>query len=93
MKQSFYLKEPSWGETNFGCSFDNQLSGGWEKEVGGGKGGLQIDFEKAYDHVLEKKGFSIKWRSWVRGCLSSMSCVVLVNGNAKGWVKAIRGLR
>ena len=29
----------------------------------------------------------------MRGCLSSVSFVVLVNGNAKGWVKASRGLR
>ena len=62
---------------------------------------FKIDFEKAYDHVdwvfldhvLERKGFSVKCRSWMKGCLSSMSFVVLVNGNAKGWIKAPRGLR
>ncbi|RVX21695.1 Transposon TX1 uncharacterized 149 kDa protein [Vitis vinifera] len=62
---------------------------------------LKIDFEKAYDHVswdfldqvLEKKGFSPRWRKWMRGCLSSVSFAVLVNGNAKGWVKTFRGLR
>ncbi|RVW47791.1 Transposon TX1 uncharacterized 149 kDa protein [Vitis vinifera] len=62
---------------------------------------LKIDFEKAYDHVswdfldhvLEKKGFSPRWRKWMRGCLSSVSFAVLVTGNAKGWVKASRGLR
>ncbi|RVW74568.1 LINE-1 retrotransposable element ORF2 protein [Vitis vinifera] len=62
---------------------------------------FKIDFEKAYDHVkwdfldhvLEKKGFSSKWRSWMRGCLSSVSYAILVNGNAKGWVKAARSLR
>ena len=45
------------------------------------------------DHVLEKKGFSSKWRIWMTGCLSSVSYAILVNGNAKGWVKASRGLR
>ena len=45
------------------------------------------------DHVLEKKGFSPKWRKWMRSCLSSVSYAILVNGNAKGWVKASRGLR
>ena len=45
------------------------------------------------DHVLEKKGFSPKWRNWMRGCLSSVSYAILVNGNAKGWVKASKGLR
>ncbi|RVX08577.1 hypothetical protein CK203_014299 [Vitis vinifera] len=52
---------------------------------------LKIDFEKAYDHVswdfldhvLEKKGFSPRWRKWMRGCLSTVSFAVLVNGNAK----------
>ncbi|RVW96870.1 putative ribonuclease H protein [Vitis vinifera] len=40
-----------------------------------------------------KEGFSQKWRAWMRGCLSSSSFAILVNGNAKGWVKASRGLR
>ncbi|KAJ9697646.1 hypothetical protein PVL29_006989 [Vitis rotundifolia] len=73
-----------------------------EKRRSGEEGVVfKIDFEKAYDHVkwdfldhvLEKKGFSSKWRMWMRGCLSSVSYAVLVNGNAKGWVKAYRGLR
>ena len=41
---------------------------------------FKIDFEKYdhvdwgfWDHVLERKGFSAKWRSWMKGCLSSMS--------------------
>ena len=52
---------------------------------------FKIDFEKAYDHVLEKKGFSPRWRKWMSGCLSTVSYAVLVNRNAKGWVKASRG--
>ncbi|KAL6346450.1 hypothetical protein AAG906_033246 [Vitis piasezkii] len=39
------------------------------------------------------KGVHQKWRSWMRGCLSSSSFAILVNGNVKGWVKASRGLR
>ena len=62
---------------------------------------FKIDFVKAYDHidwgfldhVLERKGFSPKWRSWMRGCLSSTRFAILVNGSAKGWVAASRGLR
>ena len=62
---------------------------------------FKIDFEKAYDHVnwdfldhvLKMKGFRPRWRTWMRGCLSSISYAILVNGNAKGWVKASRGLR
>ncbi|RVW87868.1 Transposon TX1 uncharacterized 149 kDa protein [Vitis vinifera] len=73
-----------------------------EKRQSGEEGVVfKIDFEKAYDHVswdfldhvLEKKGFSPKWRKWMSGCLSTVSYAVLVNGNAKGWVKASRGLR
>ena len=62
---------------------------------------FKIDFEKAYDHVdwgfldhvLESKGFRPKWRSWMRGCLYSTGFAIHVNGSAKGWVKASRGLR
>ncbi|RVW69991.1 Transposon TX1 uncharacterized 149 kDa protein [Vitis vinifera] len=62
---------------------------------------LKLILKKAYDYVrwdfldqvLEKKGFSPKWRKWMSGCLSSVSYAVLVNGSAKGWVKASRGLR
>ncbi|RVW64329.1 Transposon TX1 uncharacterized 149 kDa protein [Vitis vinifera] len=73
-----------------------------EKRRSGEEGVVfKIDFEKAYDHVswdfwdhvLEKKGFSPRWRKWMSGCLSMVSYAVLVNGNAKGWVKASRGLR
>ena len=73
-----------------------------EKRRSGEEGVVfKIDFEKAYDHVnwdfldhvLDRKGFSPRWRSWMRGCLSSISYAILVNGNAKGWVKTTRGLR
>ncbi|RVX00013.1 putative ribonuclease H protein [Vitis vinifera] len=40
-----------------------------------------------------RKGFNPKWRSWMRGCLSSSSFAILVNGNANSWVKVSRGLR
>ncbi|RVW78844.1 hypothetical protein CK203_043107, partial [Vitis vinifera] len=52
-----------------------------EKKRSGEEGVVfKIDFEKAYDHVkwdfldhvLEKKGFSSKWRSWMRDVLSRM---------------------
>ena len=62
---------------------------------------FKINFEKAYDHVdwgflehvLERKGLSPKWRSWMRCCLSSTRFAILANGSAKGWIKASRGLR
>ena len=43
--------------------------------------------------MICKKAIAKGWRSWIRGCLSSSSFAILVNGNAKGWVKASRGLR
>ena len=60
-----------------------------------------ISFKKTYnlvdwdflDHVLGRKGFSLRWRSWTRGCLSSTTFAILVNGNARGWVKTLKGLR
>ena len=64
-----------------------------EKRRSGEEGVVfKIDFEKAYDHVdwdfldnvLERKGFSPRWRKWMRGYLSTVSFAVLVNGNAKG---------
>ncbi|RVW90278.1 Transposon TX1 uncharacterized 149 kDa protein [Vitis vinifera] len=73
-----------------------------EKKRSGEEGVVfKIDFEKAYDHVswnfldhvLEKKGFSPRWRKWMIGCLSSVSFAILVNGNVKEWVKASKGLR
>ena len=72
-----------------------------EKRRSGKEGVVfKIDFEKAYDHVswdfldhVSEKGFDPSWRKWISGCLSSVSYAVLVNGNAKGWVKASRGLR
>ena len=62
---------------------------------------FKINFEKAYDHVdwgildhvLERKSFSSKWRSWMRRCLYLTTFAISMNGNAKGWVKAYRGLR
>ncbi|RVX09479.1 Transposon TX1 uncharacterized 149 kDa protein [Vitis vinifera] len=45
------------------------------------------------DERRRKEGFSPRWRKWMSGCLSSVSYAILVNGSAKGWVKASRGLR
>ena len=49
----------------------------------------------AFLHLVkfERKGFSLRWRYWMRGCLSLATSAILVNGNAKAWVKAFRGLR
>ncbi|KAL5577599.1 hypothetical protein UlMin_019298 [Ulmus minor] len=62
---------------------------------------FKVDFEKAYDHVnwdfldfvLEKKGFGVRWRSWMRGCISSANFSIMINGKPRGRFGASRGLR
>ncbi|XP_062093360.1 uncharacterized protein LOC133799353 [Humulus lupulus] len=62
---------------------------------------FKIDFTKAYDCVdwdflelvLERKGFGEVWRTWMRGCLSSTSYSVFVNGRPRGKFKGYRGIR
>ena len=62
---------------------------------------FKIDFEKAYDFVewgfldfvLEKKGFGSLWRKWIRGCLSTVSFSVFINGRPRGKLKGSRRLR
>ena len=69
----------------------------------GNKEGLvfKIDFERAYDNVnwgyldfvLQKKNFGSKWRSWIKGCLSSVSFSLLINGRLRGKFRGFKGLR
>ncbi|KAL5567832.1 hypothetical protein UlMin_024407 [Ulmus minor] len=62
---------------------------------------FKVDFEKVYDHVnwdfldlvLEKKGFGARWRSWMRGCISSANFSIMINGKPRGRFGASRGLR
>ncbi|KAL5543250.1 hypothetical protein UlMin_010960 [Ulmus minor] len=45
------------------------------------------------DLVLEKKGFGVRWRSWMRGCISSANFSIMINGKPRGRFGASRGLR
>lgn len=47
-------------------------------------------FEKAYDYVrwsfffyymLDRCGFCAKWIPWMKGCVESVSMLVLINGS------------
>ncbi|GJT68519.1 putative RNA-directed DNA polymerase [Tanacetum coccineum] len=62
---------------------------------------FKADFEKAFDSVnwsflldiMSQMGFSAKWCSWIKGCLSSATVSILVNGSPSNEFKMERGLR
>lgn len=62
---------------------------------------LKVDFAKAYDTIecefvdkmLERFDFPILWRKWVKGCLSSTTASVLINGVPSGEFKLEIGIR
>jgi hypothetical protein len=62
---------------------------------------LKIDFAKAFDSVswefllelLQRLGFSARWRDWISLLLSSATSVVLLNGTEGKPVRHRRGLR
>lgn len=62
---------------------------------------LKVDFEKAYDSVnwdfmnymLERMGFSLVWRKWIRICICSNSVSILVNGSPTEDFNVGKGLR
>ncbi|GJS48900.1 RNA-directed DNA polymerase, eukaryota [Tanacetum coccineum] len=62
---------------------------------------FKVDFAKAYDSVrwdylddvLISFGFGPKWRSWIRGSLSSGKASILVNGSPTSEFHLYRGLK
>ena len=45
------------------------------------------------DYTMEKKGFGPIWRKWIRGCLSTVSFSIFVNGRPRGKFKRSRRLK
>nr|GEY44374.1 cysteine-rich receptor-like protein kinase [Tanacetum cinerariifolium] len=62
---------------------------------------FKIDFEKAFDsisweflfRVLHFMGFSDKWISWISGCITSATTLILINGSPTSEFNIERGLR
>ncbi|KAJ9562981.1 hypothetical protein OSB04_008141 [Centaurea solstitialis] len=62
---------------------------------------FKVDFAKAFDSVnwnfllstMSQMGFGQKWCSWIKGCLTSASVSVLVNGSPTEEFLMERGLR
>ena len=61
----------------------------------------KLDVEKAYDHVcwkfllylLQRCGFSVRWRNWINFCISTARFSILVNGCPRGFFPSSRRLR
>ncbi|GKE78516.1 RNA-directed DNA polymerase, eukaryota, reverse transcriptase zinc-binding domain protein, partial [Tanacetum coccineum] len=62
---------------------------------------FKVDFEKAFDSVrwdfvddvLNKFGFSERWRTWIQSCLRSSRGSILVNGSPTEEFQFFRGLK
>ena len=74
---------------------DNRLKFGVQRLI------CKLDVENAFDHVnwsfllqmLERSGFSAKWRQWIFFCLSTVRFSNLINGSPCGFFGSSRGLR
>lgn len=62
---------------------------------------FKADFDKAFDSInweyldsiLIQMGFVNKWRSWIRGCLSSSRASIMVNGSQTMEFDKTKGVR
>ncbi|KAL0555833.1 hypothetical protein IC582_004334 [Cucumis melo] len=62
---------------------------------------IKLDIEKAFDKLnwrfidfmLMKKGYPIKWRRWIKACISSVQYSIIINGRPRGKIQPSRGIR
>ncbi|GJT17097.1 RNA-directed DNA polymerase, eukaryota, reverse transcriptase zinc-binding domain protein [Tanacetum coccineum] len=50
-------------------------------------------FINYFDHILDSLGYGLKWRYWIKTCLSSLKYSILVNGSPTSEFSINRGLR
>ena len=61
----------------------------------------KLDVEKANDHVswdflmymLQRCGFSYKWRKWIMHCISTVKISILLNGSPSNFFGSSRGIQ
>jgi hypothetical protein len=62
---------------------------------------MQLDMEKAYDHInlkfllylWRRCGFGEKWCSWIEHCILSVRFSVLINRSSSGFFDSLHGVR
>lgn len=77
----------------------NEVLDWWSKKKKGVI--IKIDFEKAYDcvnwnflfNLMESFHFGLKWRNWIKSCVTKARISVLVNGSPTDEFVPERGLR
>ena len=95
--QSAFVKG---GQILDGALISNEVVG-WLKKTRRTGILLKLDFEKAYDSVewasidivLKEMGFGVRWRKWIKECITTPNISILLKGKACKPFKMNRWLR